>query len=152
MTIESIYHFEQVTPRIGASGQPTNEQFESIAQAGYDAVINLALADSDRAIDHEGSLVTALGMSYHHIPVKFDAPSLADLQLFLGVMRALKDRRVWVHCVVNARGSAFLYHYLRLEEGCSDDAARTELMKKWAPQMDAVWQAFMALSPAELHA
>ncbi len=108
--LTDIYHFEQITPRIGCSGQPTADQFALIAQADYAAVINLALADSDNALPNEGSLVTAQGMSFQHIPVRFDAPTLADLKTFFGVMRALTPRKVWVHCVVNARVSAFLYH------------------------------------------
>ena len=146
--LREIRNFERATARIGCSGQPKATQFEAIAEAGFQAVINLALADSDDAIAEEGSIVAGLGMSYHHIPVRFDAPTADDLRTFVGVMRALGDRPVWVHCVVNARVSAFLFHYLTHVEGLSAEQATTRLLRRWKPEMDEVWQQFMALDAA----
>ncbi len=146
--LDSIYNFEAITDWLGTSGQPTEEQFPYIAAAGYGAVINLALPTSDNAIANEGSIVTGHGMAYFHIPVDFTAPQLSDLQTFFGVMKALEGRKVWVHCVVNARVSAFVYHYLRNAKGLPDEAATTQLLSKWLPEMDEVWRAFLAL-PAE---
>ena len=148
--LSEIRNFEQATDRIGCSGQPTASQFQSIAQAGYRAVINLALADSHDAIAEEGSIVTGLGLSYHHIPVRFDAPADDDLRLFVGVMTALRDRPVWVHCVVNARVSAFLFHYLTQVEGLSEERATTRLLRRWRPEMDDVWRQFLALDAAQV--
>ncbi len=150
--LAQIYHFEQITDRIGCSGQPTREQFAAIHEAGFEAVINLALADSDHAIADEGNLVTALGMTYVHIPVKFDDPTVDDLRLFCDVMRSLAHRRVWVHCVVNARVSAFLYHYLRVVEGRSEAESRTQLLDRWSPTMDEVWRRFLAIERSAIAA
>lgn len=152
--LSAIYHYEQLREDIGCSGQPTAEQFQLIEAAGYHAVINLALPSSDNAIANEGSIVTGLAMSYFHIPVEFDAPQLSDLQLFCGVMQALQGRKVWVHCVVNARVSAFLYLYLKHQQGLPEAQARSQLLDKWQPRMDSVWQQFLQtrkedmLSPA----
>lgn len=143
--LSEIKNFVALTPDVGTSGQPRREQFETIAAAGYRAVVNLALPESDHAIADEGSVVTALGMSYFHIPVRFDAPTLTDLETFIGVMRALEDRKVWVHCVVNARVSAFMYHYLKSVRGFDEAAARSPVLDRWAPQMDDTWKAFLAL-------
>ena len=143
--LNSIYNFEALTDWLGTSGQPTEAQFLDIAVAGYNAVINLALPSSDNAIANEGSIVTGHGMTYFHIPVIFENPTLADLRLFFGVMTALEGRRVWVHCVVNARVSAFAYLYLRHALGLDDQAASTRLLRKWLPQMDDVWRDFLSL-------
>lgn len=143
--LKAITNFVQLTDDLGTSGQPRREHFPWIAAAGYAAVINLALPDSDHAIADEGSVVTATGMSYFHIPVRFDAPTLTDLQTFIGVMRALEGRRVWVHCVVNARVSAFCYHYLRHVRHLDEAAARSPVLEQWEPRMDATWRAFLAL-------
>src|SRR4051812_11414424 len=99
--MNSITNFVQLTPDVGTSGQPTRDQFATIAQAGYAAVINLALPTSDHAIPDEGSVVTGFGMSYFHIPVDFKNPTAEDLNTFIGTMRALEGRKVWVHCVLN---------------------------------------------------
>lgn len=140
----AIYNFETVTDWLATSGQPTAAQFADIAAAGYRAVVNLALPSSDNAIANEGSIVSGHDMAYFHIPVVFEHPTVADLRLFFGVMQALEGQKVWVHCVVNARVSAFVYQYLRYIKGFDDEAAKTELLRKWLPQMDDVWREFLA--------
>ena len=147
--LNNIYHFEQITPQIGCSGQPTAEQFALIAQDGFSAVINLAMADSDNAIANEGSIVTHLGMTYVHIPVDFANPTLDNLHRFVGIMQALEKTnggKVWVHCVVNARVSAFLYLYLKHIKGLPENQCRTVLLDRWESQMDEVWSTFLKTS------
>lgn len=141
--MNDILNYHPLTPEIATSGQPTPEQFRSIAADGYQAVINLAMPDSDDALANEGSLVTGLGMSYHHIPVPFEAPTEAHLEQFTGLLQALAGRKVWVHCQVNARVSAFMYRYLRETRGVDEEAATTPLLRKWRPRMDSVWRAFL---------
>ncbi len=146
--LSAITNFVQLTADIGTSGQPQREQFAQIAKAGYQTVINLALPSSDHAIVDEGSVVTDLGMRYVHIPVKFDEPRASDLQAFIGVMNALQGSRVWVHCVVNARVSAFLFLYLHHVRQLPEDQARSPVLERWEPKMDAVWRQFLA-TPAQ---
>jgi protein tyrosine phosphatase (PTP) superfamily phosphohydrolase (DUF442 family) len=145
--MDHILNFIQLTPRIGTAGQPTAEQFADVARAGYAVVVNLAVPDSHNAVPNEGSLVTATGMTYINIPVRWEDPTLRDLQRFLRTMRAFEDEKVFVHCAMNMRVSAFMYHYLTLEEGLPTDQARSPILEKWAPKMDEVWQRFLALTP-----
>jgi protein tyrosine phosphatase (PTP) superfamily phosphohydrolase (DUF442 family) len=149
-SLSDITNFVQLADDIGTSGQPTREQFDLIADADYDAVVNLALPSSDHAIPDEGSVVTGLGMSYFHIPVKFDDPTLDDLRSFIGLMRSMEGKKVWVHCVVNARVSAFLYHYLHHVRDLDEDASRSPVLDRWEPQMDDTWRAFLALDKDEI--
>ncbi len=144
-SLETIYNYVLMRPWLATSGQPKPEQFADIAGAGYSAVINLALPSSDHAVANEGSLVTEHGMSYHHIPVPFDAPDASHLRTFYGVMRALDGDKVWVHCVVNARVSAFVYHYLKHEKQSEETDARSPILERWEPQMDEVWKRFIEL-------
>lgn len=146
--LEQIRNYVQLTPEIGTSGQPTPDQFGFIADAGYRAVINLALPDSDHALVNEGNIVTALKMAYVHIPVPFDQPTPEHLKLFIQMMDALENGKVWVHCVANYRVSAFLYHYLRLRKGYSQSAARSPMFEQWHP--DSVWSAFLSLDSEAL--
>lgn len=148
--MNQIRNYIQMTPAVGTSGQPTVQQFGDIAKAGYSTVINLAMPDSDDAIPDEGSLVTSLGMKYVHIPVPFDNPTKEHLRSFLRVMRALDSEKVWVHCVANARVSAFMFQYLRMDKGFSDDAAKNQLLRRWEPRMDAAWSRLVQLRKEEL--
>lgn len=111
-----IKNFVQLTSSVGTAGQPRAEDFADIASAGYNAVINLAMADSEHALPNEGNLVAKLGMTYIHLPVNFQTPQVTDVAQFIRLMRGLDVDKVFVHCVLNLRVSAFMYHYLRLEK------------------------------------
>lgn len=141
MTILNHY---QITESISTSGQPTEDQFSDIASAGYDVVINLAMPAHKNSIDTEGSIVTSLGMTYIHIPVPFEAPTVDHLQRFTGYMNVLRDKNVWVHCMVNARVSAFLYCYLQREQGLTAEQSTSPILTAWLPTMDDVWKEFIA--------
>lgn len=84
------------------------------------------MPESDDAITDEGSVVTSLGMKYVHIPVPLDRPTKEHLRSFIRVMRAMDGEKVWVHCVVNARVSAFMYQYLRMDKGYDEVAAKNQ--------------------------
>jgi len=139
-------HF-QVSDHIASSGQPTCEQFEEIASGGYHVVINLALPDHEKSIAHEGSVVTSQGMTYIHIPVPFDAPTEDHFASFSSYMDALREKKVWIHCIVNARVSAFLFRYLQESRGYTADQATTPILEHWAAQMDPVWREFVSRAP-----
>ncbi len=147
--LSSIYHYEQLADWLGTSGQPKPDQFSLISDAGYQLVVNLALPSSDHAVPNEGSLVTALGMAYVHIPVSFESPQVEDLRRFFGVLDAYSSSKVWVHCVVNARVSVFSYHYLTKRRGVADADARSSLLERWEPEMDSVWRDFLAIPVIE---
>jgi len=139
--LTSIYNFRALGEQIGTSGQPREAQLQSIRDAGFEAVINLALPTSDNAIPNEGSLVTKLGMSYVHIPVDFKAPAPEDFQAFSRVMKAFEDRSVFVHCAANMRVSAFVFLYRVLHQHIPIPEAERDLHAIWQP--DEVWSRFI---------
>ena len=140
----------QICDLICSSGQPTERQFSEIASAGYECVINLAMPDHEQSLDNEGAIVTSLGMTYIHIPVPFDAPTEKHLLAFSGYMNSMKDRKVWVHCIVNARVSAFLFRYLQQHLGLPPENAVTPILEAWIPSMDNVWRDFIGYTPTDL--
>lgn len=147
-SLEAIRNFVQLTPRIGTAGQPTENQFQAIANAGYKAVINIAMPEHPDSIDHEGKLVTELGMNYLHLPVPFDRPEANHVKQFFSLLQAQDNQPVFVHCIMNYRVSAFMYHYLRLIEECTEDQARSPIFEQW--KIEPQWQDIMALAPDQL--
>ena len=143
-------HFFQISENVGTSGQPTEDLFVDIAAAGYETVINLAMYNSDRSIPDEGSIVAEQGMTYIHLPVPFDKPTVAHLKKFIGIMTALEGSKVWVHCVVNKRVSAFMYHYLTKVKAMDEQQASSPILRKWAPDMEGAWRKFMGITSEEL--
>lgn len=148
--MEKPLNYYQITEKVGTSGQPSKEQFADIAQMGYEAVINLAMHDSEKAIPEEGGIVAGFDMSYFHIPVPFEKPTADHLKTFCGIMSVLEGKKVWVHCAVNARVSAFMFHYLTLVRGVSQREATSPFLRDWRPLMDEPWKSFMDLGRDDL--
>jgi len=146
-TLNHIRNFLRIDDGLATSGMPQTNDFTALRQAGFDVVINLALPTSDNALPNEGELVSAQGMTYVHIPVKFDAPQPADFERFTRVMDACAGQRVFVHCAANKRVSAFVFLH-RLSHGTDRATAESDLKKIWQP--DGVWREFLNQSLAGL--
>ena len=136
-----VINYLEVSDRITTSGQPSAEDFATIANSGYQTVINLALSSSDNALVHEGDIVTSLGMTYLHIPVQFDRPQPAQFELFAQVLQNQAENRVWVHCALNMRVSAFMYLYNILYRKLPETEAQQLLQRIWQP--NPVWAQFI---------
>jgi protein tyrosine phosphatase (PTP) superfamily phosphohydrolase (DUF442 family) len=139
--LSAIRAFRAISDKLGTAGQPTAEQLRTIKEAGFEAVINLALPTSDNAIADEGSLVTKLGMAYVHIPVNFQAPKAEDFRAFSSVMKGFEDRPVFVHCAANMRVSAFVFLYRVLHQSVPAAEAKKDMDAIWGP--DDVWSRFI---------
>lgn len=145
--LEHIRNFLRIDDRLATSGMPQPDDFTAMRQAGFDVVINLALPTSDNALSNEGELVSAQGMTYVHIPVKFDAPQPADFDRFTRVLDTCAGQRLFVHCAANMRVSAFVFLH-RLSHGADRTAAERDLAKIWQP--DGVWREFVNERLAEI--
>ena len=148
--MEDIINFYQITENVGTGGQPTIRQLAEIAEANYSAIVNLAMYDSDNAIPEEGDIVSSLGMKYIHIPVPFEAPTSHHLKKFFNVMDSFEEKKIFVHCAVNARVSAFMHQYLTLKKGVSSEKATSPLLHQWLPKMDSNWKFIMELEIDEI--
>ncbi len=148
--MHDILNFYQITENTGTAGQPTAGQFHRIAAAGYRTVINLAMHDSDNALPEEGNLVASLGMDYIHLPVPFDRPTAGQLAKFFRLLAALEGEKVFVHCALNARVSAFMYKYLTLEKSLSNSEASSPILNQWLPDMDDNWRAIIDLAAEDI--
>ncbi len=139
--IEDIVNYLQLSERIATGGQPNVTQYRAIAAAGYQTVINLALIASANALPDEAAIATELGLEYIHIPVLWESPTAANFQEFVAVMTARAERKIFVHCAVNKRVSAFMYIYRQQSERLDPATAKVDLDRIWQP--NAVWQKFI---------
>lgn len=140
--VDRILNFRKISDRIGTAGQPAADQFADIKAAGYDVVINLAMPDSTHAIPNEADLVAAQGMEYIHIPVVWEEPTEQDLQKFFEALARTEGQRVFVHCAMNWRVSAFMFLHQVIEQRVHTETARRGLEQIWQP--NATWEAFLA--------
>jgi protein tyrosine phosphatase (PTP) superfamily phosphohydrolase (DUF442 family) len=141
-SVARIYNYRQVSAELATSGQPKEDQLAAISEAGYEVVINLGLHDDPRySLPDETKTVNALRMEYVHIPVKFDAPTRADLLAFFDAMARNQDRKVWVHCGANMRVTAFVGLYRVLRQSWQAGPAFELMDSVWKP--DKVWASFI---------
>jgi len=142
--LTEIDHFLPLTDTLLTGGQPTEAQFQAIADAGVQTVINLALATSPHALPDEAGLVRRLGMDYVHIPVVWESPTREALIQFMDTMDGQKGRRLMIHCAANMRVSAFVALYRILRQGWARQAATQDLLRIWNPDENEVWRKFIA--------
>lgn len=139
--LQGIYNYRRLTVLIATAGQPSEEELATVAHAGFEVVVNLALHDAEYSLPDERRTVESLGMRYIHIPVVWERPLRADLERFFETMDDLSGRRVFVHCAANKRVSVFMALYRQLRQDWAPDATRLDVLAIWQP--DAVWQQFM---------
>jgi len=139
--LSEISRYRALGQRIATAGQPIQDQFRTIQEAGFDAVINLALPTSDNSLADEGSIVTDLRMLYVHIPVDFHAPVAQDFRAFCRVMMAFDGRQIFVHCATNKRVSVFMFLYRVLYQQVGSAVAERDLHAIWQP--NEIWTRFI---------
>jgi protein tyrosine phosphatase (PTP) superfamily phosphohydrolase (DUF442 family) len=138
--IDRILNYLPVSEKLATGGQPTEDQIRSIAEAGFEVVINLGLHDTEYALPNEGSLVREVGMEYIYLPVDWENPTRERLLAFIDVMEENSDRVIFLHCAANMRVSIFLALFRILRDGWSPDQALQDVMKIWVP--NPIWIRF----------
>lgn len=81
------------------------------------------------------------GVPYVNIPVDFAGPTAENFRLFSEMMKAAPGKKVYVHCQVNMRGSAFVFLYRVIHEGAPVGETAIKMNGVWAP--DRVWKKFI---------
>jgi len=131
----------KIDAQLMTAGQPQPEHFAVLKQAGYEAVINLAMPTSPNWIADEGERWQQLGIAYQHLGVEWTRPGVEHLQQFFAAMDAKAGRKILVHCALNKRVSAFVFLYRVLRQGAAPDSAIEDLYRIWQP--DPIWSAFI---------
>lgn len=141
--VTDIYNYLRIDEKLATSGQPSVEELAAVAKDGTEVVINIALHDDPRySLPDETGTVKSLGMTYVHIPVKFDAPTEQDLLAFFDAMEKHREKKLLVHCAANKRVTSFLGLYRVLKLGWEVDAAFAPMREIWEPNEN--WAPFIA--------
>lgn len=139
--LETIANLRRLSAKVVTAGQPSEAQLGSVAEAGFEVVVNLGLAGRDYSLPDERRLVESLGLRYVHIPVEWERPTSEDLARFIAVMREVEGKSVFLHCAANKRVSVFMSLYRILVLGWSQEAALREVAEVWEP--NEVWRGFI---------
>ncbi|MDX2099082.1 MAG: protein tyrosine phosphatase family protein [Leptolyngbyaceae cyanobacterium bins.59] len=139
--LTDIRSFLQLSETIATAGQPTESEFALIRAAGYEVVVNLALPSSNHALSNEQEIVESQGMTYLHLPVMWETPTLEDLEQFFSILDSNSPKNMFIHCALNMRVSTFMYLYRVLRGGVDEVDARVDMERIWTP--NPIWQAFI---------
>ena len=141
-SLEDIYNYVAIDGLYATSGQPNEQQFDLIQQAGFTTVINLAPTSMlENSVVEEEAILKRLGIEYIHIPVDFKDPTDSDFDQFVSALDDRDTQSVWVHCAANMRVSAFTYRYRRQILNHDTNKAKLDLNKIWEPF--GVWNSFV---------
>ena len=139
--LPEILNWRRVNERVTLSGQPTESQLADIRELGVTTIINLGPHSNKGALEDEAGAVAALGLRYVYIPVDFESPTDGDFSAFCAAMEEVGEEPVHVHCIYNARVSAFMFRYAQEGRGGSSEEARTLMDGIWRP--GGVWAKFI---------
>lgn len=139
--LPKVLNWRRLDGRITLSGQPTEEQLGDIKDLGVTHIINLGPHHNKGALEDEAGTVAALGMAYIYIPVEFDNPTDQDFATFCDAIESLPDTQIHVHCLYNARVSAFFYRYAKIGRGIPEAKAHALMDGIWRPGND--WADFI---------
>lgn len=139
--LNDIINWRRLDARITTSGQPTEQQLGHIKDLGVTHVINLGPHHNKGALPDEAASIKALGMEYIYIPVEFEHPTDADFDAFCAALDRLADAQIHVHCIYNARVSAFFYRYAKTGHGMPEQDAAALMDGIWRPGND--WAEFI---------
>jgi len=139
----NILNLTILNDSLWSAGQPTREQLHEVAAQGFHVVINLALPTSDNTIPDEAELVRLLGMDYIHIPVVWESPQAKDLEQFMDTLDSRSGSKIFVHCAMNYRASAFIGLWRVLRQGWTREQAFAVQEEIWRLDKYPVWEKFV---------
>ncbi|MEM7215691.1 MAG: protein tyrosine phosphatase family protein [Pseudomonadota bacterium] len=139
--LPDVLNWRRLNDRVTLSGQPTEQQLEQIRNLGVTHIINLGPHHNKGALDDEAGTVAALGMEYVYIPVEFENPTDENFAEFCDVLESLSETKVHVHCIYNARVTAFFYRYAQTGRGLAESDAKALMDGIWRPGND--WAQFI---------
>ncbi len=139
--LPEVLNWRRLNSDITLSGQPTEAQLSEIKELGVTHIINLGPHTNKGALRDEAGTVARLGMIYVYIPVDFESPTNHDFSRFCEAIESTRGQSIHVHCIYNARVSAFLYRYAQIGKGGSETDALALMESIWRP--GGVWAKFI---------
>ena len=140
MPVSEAFNFRAINDQLSTSGLLSEEQLQSLAADQYQVVINLLPDHHDYAVKNEAELVENQGLSYHYLPIEFDAPTLDELQQFCTLMNKVQAQKTLVHCAANYRVTAFYSLYMFIHHNWSAEQAKECIAEMVGTKEHPAWQ------------
>ena len=129
-----IENYYQYNSHLASGAQPSEAQIEALKEAGFEAVVNLSPVSTRNAITAEAAVVDNTGMTYVHFPVDCSHLQPHHYATFEGIVKGMKDKKIFVHCGGNIKSSGLIHMYDVLENGVDEAASLETLLKIHQPE------------------
>jgi len=139
--LDEIINFRQYSSLFSSAGQPTLEQFQVLADHGFERIVYIAFTDNPNAVVDADKVVKDLGMEYMQVPVSFDNPLPDEFYAFADSMQRNTEKKTLLHCQVNARATAFSFLYRVIYDDVPVAEALADMNTVWQP--NEVWRDFV---------
>lgn len=118
----------KITEELTIAGQPTLEQLQQLAEAGYQSVVNLRSPDEIGFLDTEQQQIEHLGLSYYNMPIQVENLNLDSL---LPVVQRLIElpKPMLLHCDNGIRSSIIVLMQLAVKQGIEAEDAFQKVAK-----------------------
>ena len=126
--ITDVRNFYQFSDNVLSAGQPKRRQLERVSEDSIEVVINIVPAYESIYEPDEAEILRKQGIEYIHTPVNWESPKASEIENFLVAMKKVDDRKVLVHCWVNARASA-LVHVYQMTQSSVNQAVEYESLR-----------------------
>ncbi len=136
-SLHKIVNFHFVSEQMASSGMLDLKQYKHILEYDFKHVINLIPGNQIKERKH----VQSLGLSYEQIAVDWGNPTAKNFADFTQLIKSYGDEKIYIHCEMNMRASAFVYLYRVLYQGVETATAEKDMLKIWQPK--GTWQQFI---------
>jgi protein tyrosine/serine phosphatase len=124
LDLQGVPNFGRVTATLYRGGQPSKDGFDELKKLGVRIVVNLRDDNSET----ERSVVTTAGLEYVAIPWNCRHPANSLAARFLQVLRANREKKVFVHCHAGVdRTGLMIAAYRMAEHGWTPEQATDEM-------------------------
>ncbi|MHA3082989.1 protein tyrosine phosphatase family protein [Acinetobacter sp. ANC 5383] len=148
--LSQTLNFQYIHERLLSSGQPTVEQLKLIKAYGINTVINLALSDTNNAVEHEDKICLELGLNYIQLPIDWELPDPEQALFVIDTLNfLLKQQNIWIHCSENYCASALIYLYRQYYMNTDIEQAQHYLHQIWEP--NDTWTGLIHNVALQLH-
>jgi uncharacterized protein (TIGR01244 family) len=126
--VESIEEFHKVSDKVATGGQPTPEQVTALADAGFNAIVNLR-EDSEYNDGPQFRAAREAGIRFVRVPVSMTNPTDASVAKFLAVTDEQELYPVYVYCAEGNRAAAYWMIRRVLRDHWTLEKAEAEAVK-----------------------
>lgn len=130
----SIGNFYRYNDQLASGAQPSVDQIIDLKNEGFEVIFNISPSSTRNALHNEAEITEKLGMDYVHFPVDCSHLRPIHYQTFEGIMKGLKQKKVFVHCGGNIKSSNLIHMYDVIVNGKNERESLETLYKIQQPE------------------